>query len=168
MVSPGQRRGSCGHVMAGFDLYKKCARCRDKKLGDDPCVKDKDCSVCDNLMEVQKSMLATPQYQIRKDKKSVVLVSPSKVTVVGPDERLLMCIPCLTTVRVRNYRPVPGHHRFLLINNSLEVLFPVKTLMFLITNCKRSLHVLKLCFQDQLSSPRPNYRLMLDIYQSFS
>ena len=29
-------------------------------------------------------MLATPQYQIRKDKKSGVLVSPSKVTVVGP------------------------------------------------------------------------------------
>ena len=28
-------------------------------------------------------MLATPQYQIRKDKKSGVLVSPSKFTVVG-------------------------------------------------------------------------------------
>ena len=86
MASPDQRRGSCGHVMAGFDLHKKCARCRDKKLGDGPCVKDKDCSVCDNLMEVQKSMLSTPQYQIRKDKKSGVLVSPSKVTVVGPVE----------------------------------------------------------------------------------
>ena len=29
-------------------------------------------------------MLSTPQYQIRKDKKSGLLVSPSKVTVVGP------------------------------------------------------------------------------------
>ena len=29
-------------------------------------------------------MLATPQYQIKKDKKLGVLVSPSKVTVVGP------------------------------------------------------------------------------------
>ena len=86
MASLGQRRGSCGHVMAGFDLHKKCARCRDKKFGDDPCVKDKDCSVCDNLTEVQKSMLSTPQYQIRKDKKSGVFVSPSKVTVVGPVE----------------------------------------------------------------------------------
>ena len=28
-------------------------------------------------------MLSTPQYQIRKDKKSGLLVSPSKVTVVG-------------------------------------------------------------------------------------
>ena len=31
MASPGQRRGSCGHVMAAFDLHKKCARCRDKR-----------------------------------------------------------------------------------------------------------------------------------------
>ena len=36
----GQRRGSCGHIMAAFDLHKKCARCRDKGIGDDPCVKD--------------------------------------------------------------------------------------------------------------------------------
>ena len=86
MASPGQRRGTCGHVMAGFDLHKKCARCRDEKLGDDPCVRDKDCPVCDNLTEVQKSMLSTPQYQIRKEKKSGVLVSPSKVIIVGPVE----------------------------------------------------------------------------------
>ena len=49
MASPGQRRGSCGHVMAGFDLHKKCARCRDKKVGDDPCVKGQDCDLCDKL-----------------------------------------------------------------------------------------------------------------------
>ena len=86
MASPGQRRGSCGHVMAGFDFHKKCARCRDKKLGDDPCVKGQDCELCDNFSDAQKGMLATPQYQIRKDKKAGILVSPSKVTVVGPVE----------------------------------------------------------------------------------
>ena len=86
MASPGQRRGTCGHVMMAFDLHKKCARCRDKKLGDDPCVRDKDCSVCDNLTDGQKSMLSTPQYLIRKDKKSGVLVFPHKVTIVGPVE----------------------------------------------------------------------------------
>ena len=84
MASPGQRRGSCGHVMAGFDLHKKCARCRDKKVGDDPCVKGQDCEICDCFSDIQRGMLATPQYQIRKDKKARVLVSPSKVTVVGP------------------------------------------------------------------------------------
>ena len=31
-------------------------------------------------------MLSTPQYQIRKNKKSGILVSPSKVTIVGPVE----------------------------------------------------------------------------------
>ena len=46
MASPGQRRGNCGHIMAGFDGHKKCARCREKKLGDDPCVKDLVCSIC--------------------------------------------------------------------------------------------------------------------------
>ena len=83
MASPGQRRGNCGHIMAAFDGHKKCARCRDKKLGDDPCVKDQPCSICDSLTVQQRSMLSTPQYQIRKDKKSGLLVSPSKVTVVG-------------------------------------------------------------------------------------
>ena len=57
MASPGQRRGSCGHVMAGFDLHKKCARCRDKKVGDDPCVKGQDCDLCDKLSDSQKGML---------------------------------------------------------------------------------------------------------------
>ena len=36
MSSPGRRRGSCGHAMAGCDSHSKCARCRDKGLGDDP------------------------------------------------------------------------------------------------------------------------------------
>ena len=84
MASPGQRCGSCGHIMAGFDLHKKCARCRDKKMGDDPCVKGQHCDLCDSFSDSQKGMLATPQYQIRKDKKAGTLVSPSKVTVVGP------------------------------------------------------------------------------------
>ena len=69
--------------MAAFDGHKKCARCRDKKLGDDPCVKDQPCSICDSLTVQQRSMLSTPQYQIQKDKKSGLLISPSKVTVVG-------------------------------------------------------------------------------------
>ena len=44
MASPGQRRGNCGHIIAAFDAHKKCARCRDKKLGDDPCVKNQLCT----------------------------------------------------------------------------------------------------------------------------
>ena len=39
--------------------------------------------ICDKLTDQQRSMLSTPQYQIRKNKKSGLLVSPSKVTVVG-------------------------------------------------------------------------------------
>ena len=83
MASPGQRRGTCGHMMAGFDQHERCARCYDKGLGSDSCVQKKFCSICDNLKDQQRGMLSTPQYQIRKDKKAGLLVSPSKVTVVG-------------------------------------------------------------------------------------
>ena len=86
MSSPAKRRGSCGHMMAGFDNHKKCAWCRDKGVGDDPCLKQETCSFCDSFTDVQRSMLSTTQYQIRREKKAGLLVSPSKVTIVGPVE----------------------------------------------------------------------------------
>ena len=51
MSSPSQRRGSCGHMMAGYDTHTFCARCRDKKKGKDPCVEKEgaDCLHCNAL-----------------------------------------------------------------------------------------------------------------------
>ena len=46
MSSPGQKRGTCGHVMAVFDNHRKCARYRDKGVDDNPCVKKQDCKIC--------------------------------------------------------------------------------------------------------------------------
>ena len=46
MSSPGQKRGTCGHVMAVFDGHLKCARCRDKGVGEDNYVLKKDCPIC--------------------------------------------------------------------------------------------------------------------------
>ena len=92
MASPGQRRGTCGHTMALFDTHTKCARCRDKGIGQDACVEKKDCSICNNLTAEQKLQLATPTYRARKDKElrkktaSPSLVDPSTVTVVGKVE----------------------------------------------------------------------------------
>ena len=90
MASPGdkkgQRRGVCGHIMASFDLHKRCARCRDKGIGDDDCVAKKSCVICDGFTDTQKDMLATPTYKIRKDKKAGVLVSPDQVTVIASVE----------------------------------------------------------------------------------
>ena len=51
MSSPGQRRGSCGHVMALFDMHTKCAHCREQGIGSDDCVLKKPCSICENLTE---------------------------------------------------------------------------------------------------------------------
>ena len=88
MSSPGQRRGSCGHVMALFDLHTKCARCREKGIGGDDCVAKKPCSICDSFTEAQKTQLATPKYRERKEsgqKKnpSPTHVAASDVTVLG-------------------------------------------------------------------------------------
>ena len=78
MASPserkGQRRGSCGHAMVNFDLHDKCARCRDKSIGEDDCVMKKQCSICEGFSDSQREMLSTPTYRIRKDKKAM---SPS-------------------------------------------------------------------------------------------
>ena len=94
MSSPGQKRGSCGHVMAIFDNHKKCACCREKGVGDDPCVKKLDCQICKAFMPSQIIQLATPTYKARKErgeqKKSEAssdvtptLVDPSEVTLLG-------------------------------------------------------------------------------------
>ena len=63
MSSLGQRRGSCGHAMAGFDSHSKCAHCRDKGVCDDPCVLKKDCDVCKGFTPDQIQQLATPTYR---------------------------------------------------------------------------------------------------------
>ena len=66
---------------AGFDSHEKCACSGDKRIGSDACVVGDDCGICQEFTDSQGSMLATPQYQIPRDKKSGLLVSPSKVTV---------------------------------------------------------------------------------------
>ena len=92
--SPGQKRDTCGHVMALFDNHKKCARCREKGVGDDPCVEKLDCQICKAFTPAQVQQLATPTYRSRKEhgeqKKSEVstdatptLVDPSEVTLLG-------------------------------------------------------------------------------------
>ena len=94
MSSPGQKRGSCGPVMALFNNHKKCARCRDKGVGDDPCVKKLDCQICKAFTPAQIQQLAIPTYRSRKErgeqKKSEVnndatltLMDPSEVTLLG-------------------------------------------------------------------------------------
>ena len=84
MSSPGQRRASCGHAMAGFDTHSKCARCRDKGLGDDPCVQKKECVICKGFTPDQVLQLATPAYRDRKEKKTTSSTTTSTPTVVDP------------------------------------------------------------------------------------
>ena len=99
MSSPSQRRGGCGHMMAGFDFHSFCARCRDKKKGLDPCVETTPapCRHCDALTADQKAQLSTPSYKLKKEKReaktstpakdsdtlSPTLVDPALVSVVG-------------------------------------------------------------------------------------
>ena len=77
--------------MALFDSHKKCARCREKGVGD---VKKLECQICKAFTPAQLQQLATPTYKSRKErgeqKKSEVssdatptLVDPSEVTLLG-------------------------------------------------------------------------------------
>ena len=93
MSSPGQKRGTCGHVMALFDSHKKCARCREKGVGDDNCVKKLDVQICKAFTPAQIQQLSTPTYKSRKEceqKKATsdspatatpTLMDPSEITV---------------------------------------------------------------------------------------
>ena len=94
MLSPGQKRGTCGHVMAVFDSHRKSARCRDKGVGDGPCVKKQECKICQAFTPAQLKQLSTPTYQSRKEhelKKSSsdspsvtpTLVDPADISVLG-------------------------------------------------------------------------------------
>ena len=89
MSSLGQKRGACRHVMALFNNHKKCARCRDKGVGEDPCVKKLECQ------NAQVQQLATLTYKSRKEcgelknmtettsSATPTLGDPSDVTLLG-------------------------------------------------------------------------------------
>ena len=82
MSSPGQKRRTCGHVMAVFDNHKKCTHCRDKGVGGDPCVKKQECKIYQALTPAQLKQLSTPTYQCRKERdlKKLSSDSPASVT----------------------------------------------------------------------------------------
>ena len=61
MASPGQRKGVCGHIRASFDKHSRCAQCRDKGQGEDPCIKK---LPCDLLTPEQVIQLSYPTYKI--------------------------------------------------------------------------------------------------------
>ena len=96
-MASGQRRGVCGHAMAGFNQHAHCARCWDKKKGTDPCIKGNVCPSGNVLTEEQKLRLATPVYQNKKEKRDskaaledCTLVDPALVSVLGvsPERRI--------------------------------------------------------------------------------
>ena len=70
-MASGQCHSLCGHIMAGFDLDDKCARSCDKRLGSDACIVGGAiyiCIMCDGFTDIQTEILATPHYQIHKNK----------------------------------------------------------------------------------------------------
>ena len=85
MASPGQMKAACGHIIASFDTHSRCARCRDKGMGEDPCVAKLPCEYCDLLTPEQVILLATPTYKLRKEKakSKETLIDPASVTVVA-------------------------------------------------------------------------------------
>ena len=83
-MSSGQKKGTCGHIMAVFDGHLKCAKCREKGVGEgDMYVLKRDCSICKAFTPEQILQLATPTYRERKNKEKKVSPSP---TLVDPSQ----------------------------------------------------------------------------------
>ena len=80
MSSPGQKKGMCGHVMAVFDGHLKCARCRDKGVGDDPCVLKCDCPICKAFTPEQILQLATPPTERGRIRRRKFLPPPAPLS----------------------------------------------------------------------------------------
>ena len=73
MASPEQRKGECGHIMASFDKHSRCAHCRDKGNGEDPCVKKLLCEFCELLTPGHIIQLSTHTYKLRKENRKNVI-----------------------------------------------------------------------------------------------
>ena len=97
MASPGQKLGTCGHLMAGFDKHVHCTRSTDKTKGTDPCVNKEDLPNCDILTSeavtvhaflpkeknVKTVMADKPTTSEKSEDASDTLVDPSLVSVIG-------------------------------------------------------------------------------------
>ena len=85
MASPGnkrgQRRGSCGHIMASFDLHEKCARCREKVLGMMTVLGISPVPFATTLWKFKRKCWPPPRIEYVK--KTGILVSPEDVTVLA-------------------------------------------------------------------------------------
>ena len=57
MASPGQKGGTCGHIITLFDSHSKCAHCVEKKP----------CEISESFSEDQKKQVATPTYRARDE-----------------------------------------------------------------------------------------------------
>ena len=108
--------------MAGFDSHSKCAHCRDKGLGDDPCVQKKECDICRGFTLEQTLQLATPTYRDRKEKKTTTttttsststLVDPAHVSVLGKVEKVkaVHSTPSKKTKRSESPKPSASKKR---------------------------------------------------------
>ena len=105
--------------MAGFDSHSKCARCRDKGLGDDPCVQKKECNICRGFTPEQILQLSTPTYRDRKDKKATAssstptLVDPTHVGVLGKVEKVkaVQSTPTIAKKTKRSESPKPSANK---------------------------------------------------------
>ena len=92
MSSPGQRRGTCGHIMASFDSHFACARCRDEGKGKDPCVEkpDSECKICMGFSPEQRFLsylrLPTKLRKINERPRSLNPLLPKTESLVDPSD----------------------------------------------------------------------------------
>ena len=109
MVSPGQKRGACGHLMAGSN----------------PCLMKQECTLCNTLTTDQKSQLATLLYKLKKEKKADEKYWHQQVKLIDPDYMSVLRTvntkpPEKLSKRSRRHRNPP--HPSLLLTKTLKAL----------------------------------------------
>ena len=93
--------------MAMFAKHQRCARCRDKVQGNDPCVLNQNCEYCNLLTPEQVTQLSTPTCKLRKEKQKEngTLVDPASLTVLSPiDKDASADLFYLNPLAIKNYR----------------------------------------------------------------
>ena len=105
-----QQRDPNGHFFAVWDKHTYCPTCRDKKRGEDPCVRGLRCSICDSFTPEQKRAVSSRRtYQEKMASKRRHAEASSSRSRSPP--RSEAAYSPSQSIRSKGSRSVSGSHR---------------------------------------------------------
>ena len=93
MPPSGQKHCVAGHTMAKFDGHSSCARCRNRRVGSDPCTLGLQCEFCEALTPQQREQLSRRVYVPKRDRSGSISSDFSHHSAgTGTAERLITSV----------------------------------------------------------------------------